>query len=466
MQFRWFIILLVFLASVVTLAVSGTAIFWVRESAITEEMVLDADKTVRGLAERTEGLLASVEQSLTTLTYASLLMKRDEFANLALSALAKQPLIQTMYFLDDQGKTVAIWSHNGRNPNDPDYQGIDFSYTPLYQSLRAQAVPVWSDKFVSTLGGNTFIGVGIRIGEQAAIAEIELTTLLDTVKTASGTDARILVVDRQGEVLVDTEHLYAAGVLNIRGEPVIAQALDGQELPPTIRLQKISYHPGAARSEKLGWLFLAGIPAGLDNSEVQNVVIDILLLAGSFLVTALLLSPFWSQIVASQVGALRGLADRIAEGDESPTPKKGIIQEFNDLSGYLRSMADRIREREKSLRILNQELEQRVADRTRELEATNHNLLDSLEHNTRMRDLLVNTEKLAALGRLVAGVAHEMNTPHRQRGHGHHDSQGKPETSRQGDGGGACASRTWTISLPRRNRDSISPSATSTVRPI
>jgi PAS domain S-box-containing protein len=53
---------------------------------------------------------------------------------------------------------------------------------------------------------------------------------------------------------------------------------------------------------------------------------------------------------------------------------------------------------------LNTKLEIRVAERTQALEST-------IETLHRAQDELVHSEKLAALGRVVAGVAHELNTP-------------------------------------------------------
>lgn len=52
----------------------------------------------------------------------------------------------------------------------------------------------------------------------------------------------------------------------------------------------------------------------------------------------------------------------------------------------------------------NEHLEQRVAERTESLEQT----LQTLE---RAQEEIIQTEKLASLGRVVAGVAHELNTP-------------------------------------------------------
>lgn len=70
-----------------------------------------------------------------------------------------------------------------------------------------------------------------------------------------------------------------------------------------------------------------------------------------------------------------------------------------------------IRAAEREILNLNTNLELRVAQRTAELQSANEALRHTLDTLQMAKDQIVQSEKLAALGSLVAGVAHELNTP-------------------------------------------------------
>jgi two-component system NtrC family sensor kinase len=68
-------------------------------------------------------------------------------------------------------------------------------------------------------------------------------------------------------------------------------------------------------------------------------------------------------------------------------------------------------ENEKLVRDQNIVLEKKVSERTEELQATNTNLNTTLQDLKDAQSQLVEAEKMASLGQLTAGIAHEINNP-------------------------------------------------------
>ncbi|MGC4058379.1 MAG: 7TM diverse intracellular signaling domain-containing protein [Chitinophagaceae bacterium] len=68
-------------------------------------------------------------------------------------------------------------------------------------------------------------------------------------------------------------------------------------------------------------------------------------------------------------------------------------------------------ENERIVRLQNVVLEEKVNERTLELKATNNDLADTLDNLKQAQSQLVEAEKMASLGQLTAGIAHEINNP-------------------------------------------------------
>lgn len=126
------------------------------------------------------------------------------------------------------------------------------------------------------------------------------------------------------------------------------------------------------------------------------------LLAG--LLIGILLSGIVSSRMARPVKELENVARRIAAGERGLEIQAGTADEIGDLANEFAEMTRILSQREEDIGRLNRELELKVKERTAELEEKNLLLVKTQEE-------LVRAGKLAGIGELAAGVAHEINNP-------------------------------------------------------
>ena len=94
------------------------------------------------------------------------------------------------------------------------------------------------------------------------------------------------------------------------------------------------------------------------------------------------------------------------------------LAEFDTMAQAFNTMLDRVQQHitrnaapEEEASQLNTQLEQQVTQRTQALKESNSELLKTLEQLHQYQGQLVESEKMASLGDMVAGIAHEVNTP-------------------------------------------------------
>lgn len=176
--------------------------------------------------------------------------------------------------------------------------------------------------------------------------------------------------------------------------------------------------PTMVDGEIVGYLYLVGSTAPL-KSMVYRLVRYFAAISVLVLLLVYWLADKFGQRVLAPISRLQMLIAEIAtEKNFNKRAPATDVEEIQFLSEHINTLLDTIaayidlqHQKEQQILQLNSNLEISVSARTQELAATNAALNSSLQQLQLYQAEMIEQQKMAALGQLVAGIAHEINTP-------------------------------------------------------
>jgi two-component system NtrC family sensor kinase len=353
-----------------------------------------ARRHVSELQARTvDGLALSVDTWLSR-SLSILELQGRSFDPLMLDADKRRGYLQLLYQQTPAARIVQLTARGEliaepvylRQPSArfPDRTAVDAAQLAAFQEVAAALQPATQIRvgppYRSPGRAGFSLPLSLPVGDGAVSVKVELA--LDELFLASG--QRLLVAENfrpfAGGDVSTTEVTYATA----EGTEVLAST---------------------AAIPRTGWTVVAAAPMAIITAAQRSVQARTAYIAAVLTLVSLVWGIYFAREIVQPIVTLKDAALGVAEGQlgvavpvvRSVDEVSELSVAFNHMSHSLARSAEEITQKNAKIESFNRELQARVEQRTRQLQQA--------------QAQLVRTERLAAVGELSAGIAHELNNP-------------------------------------------------------
>ncbi len=280
--------------------------------------------------------------------------KKPDFQNIVRSQMKTSESLKAIYVIGLQGKVKAVSLKSVKLDQEKDLMGLDFSESAIFKKSIKEKKPVWSDSFLSVIGGGLSVALAIPGDENVVIGEIDLGLLTGYLNQIATTkDQLIMVLDHRGQVIADKDGNYTAQQLNLNHLLIVKKGLN--QAKPFIDDFKLNgkWMTGCiVKSEIANWSVMVAVPRSVANRPVWTAVMLFSgLLLGSIIVAVFMMMTQAIKLSNKFTGIAK-YAGKISTGNPLIGQPEFDILEFKELTDDIKTMAETIQERERYSQII------------------------------------------------------------------------------------------------------------------